>query len=121
MTRKRRTAEHRAAICKSRNWICHICELPVDPVNQRWELDHVIPLASGGKDDDDNLWPAHSRCHLEKTVKDVGIIAKGKRMRARHLGTKPPSPRPIPCGRKSPWKKKLDGSVVPRFPAPKGD
>jgi 5-methylcytosine-specific restriction protein A len=112
--RKRRTAEHREAICKARNWLCHICELPVDPVHQRWELDHIIPLASGGKDDDDNLAPAHAKCHLTKTINDVGKIAKGKRMRAFHLGTKVPPQRIMPGSRRSKWKKKLDGTVVRR-------
>lgn len=112
--RKRRTAEHREAICKAHGWICHICGLLVDPVRNRWELDHVIPLAAGGTDDDDNLAPAHAKCHLEKTVKDVGEIAKGKRMRARHLGTRTPPQRPVPGSRRSKWKKKLDGTVVPR-------
>jgi 5-methylcytosine-specific restriction protein A len=114
--RKRRTAEHREAICKARNWLCHICELPVDPVHQRWELDHIIPLASGGKDDDDNLSPAHAKCHLTKTIDDVGKIAKGKRMRAFHLGTKVPSQRIMPGSRRSKWKKKVSGEVVLRHP-----
>ena len=114
MTRKRRTAQQREAICVANNWICHICGLPIDPVRQRWELDHPIPLANGGTDEDEALKPAHARCHLEKTVGDIGKIAKGKRMRARHLGTKPPPQRIMPGSRRSKWKKKLDGTVVPR-------
>jgi 5-methylcytosine-specific restriction protein A len=112
--RMRRTAEHREAICVARGWICHICELPIDPVRQRHELDHIIPLANGGTDDDDNLWPAHAACHLKKTADDVAKIAKGKRMRARHLGTKPPSPHIVPGSRRSKWKKKVSGEVVLR-------
>ncbi len=114
MTRKRRTAEHREAICKARNWTCHICALQIDPVRQRWHLDHVIALAAGGKDEDDNLHPVHEKCHLRKTSDDVARIAKGKRMRARHLGTKPPSARPVPGSRNTKWKRKFDGTVVPR-------
>jgi len=111
VTRKRRTAEHRESICKARNWTCHICELQIDPVRQRWHLDHVIALA---KDEDDNLHPVHEKCHLKKTSDDVARIAKGKRMRARHLGTKPPSARPVPGSRNTKWKRKFDGTVVPR-------
>ena len=114
MKRKRRTAQQREAICVANNWICHICGLPIDPVRQRWELDHPIPLANGGTDEDEALKPAHARCHLDKTVGDIGKIAKGKRMRARHLGTKPPPQRIMPGSRRSKWKKKLDGTVVPR-------
>lgn len=115
MTRKRRTAEHRERICIARGWLCHICELPINPVRQRWHLDHVIPLASGGKDEDDNLHPVHEKCHLAKTVEDVGKIAKGKRLRARHLGTKVPTQRPTEYTRlKHKWKRTVDGRVVPR-------
>lgn len=112
--RKRRTGEQREAICKARGWLCHICGLPVNPVRDRWELDHVIALAAGGTDDDGNLAPAHAKCHLDKTVKDVERIAKGKRVRAKHLGTKAPPARPMPGSRRSKWKKKVDGTVVLR-------
>jgi hypothetical protein len=113
MTRRRRTASHRKAICEARKWQCHICGLAIDPTHEKWALDHVIALAAGGKDEDDNLCPVHTRCHLEKTKADVAVIAKGVRIRAKHLGIKRSS-RPMPCGRHSPWKKKFDGSVVPR-------
>ena len=73
MKRKRRTAQQREAICVANNWICHICGLPIDPVRQRWELDHPIPLANGGTDEDEALKPAHARCHLEKTVGDARV------------------------------------------------
>lgn len=113
--RKRRTAEHREAICKARKWLCHICGLPIDPVRMKWELDHIIPLASGGSDDDENLAPAHAKCHLEKTVGDVGLIAKGKRMRAKHLGTKPPTSFPTEYTRlKHKFIRKVTGEVVRR-------
>lgn len=114
MMRKRRTPEHREAICKARNWLCHICGLPIYPVRDRYELDHIIALAAGGTDDDENLAPAHARCHLAKTVSDVERIAKGKRVRAKHLGTQTPTARPIPGSRRSKWKRKFDGTVVPR-------
>lgn len=114
MKRRRRTPEHRERICVERGWICHICNLPIDPVRQRHELDHVIPLASGGTDDDDNLAPAHAKCHLEKTIGDVGKIAKGKRMRAFHLGTKPPPQKIMPGSRRSKWKQKANGQWVLR-------
>lgn len=32
------------------------------------EVDHVVPLAEGGADNDSNLRPIHARpCHAEKT------------------------------------------------------
>lgn len=112
--RKRRTAEHREAICVAREWLCHICGFPVDPVRDRYELDHIIPLANGGTDDDDNLCPAHSKCHLAKTAKDVEKIAKAKRQRAQHLKTKVPTRNPLPGSKRSGWKQKLSGEWVRR-------
>ena len=46
--------------------ICHVChEGAAD------EVDHVIPLAEGGEDHEDNLRPIHrSPCHLEKTRRE---------------------------------------------------
>lgn len=50
---------------------CGICRLPIDQA-LRWPhplcltLDHIHPLAAGGPDTEDNLWPAHRRCNEEK-------------------------------------------------------
>lgn len=114
MKRRRRTAEHRERICEARGWLCHLCGFKIDPRRETFHLDHVIALAAGGSDEDDNLSPVHAKCHLEKTVKDVKAIAKGKRVRAQLMGTKRKSSKPMPFGRFSPWKKKLNGEVVPR-------
>lgn len=113
MKRKRRSSGQREAICKSRNWTCHLCDGPIDPVRQSYQLDHIKPLWAGGEDTDDNLGPAHNKCHLQKSVGDTPIIAKANRMRAKHLGTKRKG-RPMWGSRLSPWKKKLDGTVVRR-------
>ena len=43
--------------------VCHVCGLPMAD-----EVDHVVPLAEGGADDESNLRPIHSvPCHREKT------------------------------------------------------
>jgi hypothetical protein len=44
---------------------------------------------------------------------DIPQIAKVKRIRQRHIGAKQ-SRSPLPGGRRSQWKKKMDGSVVRR-------
>jgi 5-methylcytosine-specific restriction endonuclease McrA len=54
------------------------------------EIDHVIALALGGKDDDANLEPLCPAHHLAKTRLDVKLIAKAKRNFATHNGLKPP-------------------------------
>jgi hypothetical protein len=80
----------------------------------RWDIDHVIPLALGGRDQADNLQVLCAACHGGKTHReDVPAIAKTARIRARHLGARAPR-RPLPGGRRSPWKKTIDGRVLER-------
>jgi 5-methylcytosine-specific restriction endonuclease McrA len=43
--------------------ICHVCDRPGAD-----QVDHVIPLAQGGADEEWNLAPIHAEpCHREKT------------------------------------------------------
>lgn len=91
--RKRRTPQQREAICVAHGWKCGLCPSRIDPVREKWALDHIIPLAAGGTDDDSNLHPVHVKCHTKKTANDVNRIAKINRVRARHLGTKTKSAR----------------------------
>jgi 5-methylcytosine-specific restriction protein A len=91
--RKRRTPQQREAICVAHDWICCICAGKIDPVREKWILEHKLALAAGGADDDTNLAPAHYRCAIEKTKDDVKTIAKINRVRAKHLGTKTKSQR----------------------------
>src|SRR5688500_11757552 len=70
---------------------CHICQHAIRGVTEPWDVEHVIPLALGGLDGDDNMRPAHKACHAGKSKTDVASIAKAKRMKARHIGIKKPS------------------------------
>lgn len=77
------------------------------------QYDHSIPDAMGGEPTLDNCMVLCRACHGSKTSKDdVPAIAKAKRRQARHLGIKKPSA--FPCSRNSKWRKKIDGTVVPR-------
>lgn len=91
--RKRRTPQQREAICVAHEWVCVICKHKIDPVKQKWILEHLLALAAGGTDTEDNMGPAHQKCAIEKTKDDVKTIAKINRVRARHLGTKTKSQR----------------------------
>lgn len=55
-------------------------------------------------------------CHDLKTrTQDVPAIAQAKRRERAHLGIKrKPKGRPMPGGRNSPWRKKINGEVVRR-------
>jgi 5-methylcytosine-specific restriction endonuclease McrA len=82
---------------------CHLCQGLIK-VGDKWEIEHVIPLALGGADDESNMALAHKRCHASKTIEDVHRLAKAKRQRAKHIGAK----RPISWSK---WRKRMDGTV----------
>jgi len=93
--------------------LCHLCGQKIH-VGEKWDVEHVRALSLGGADDEENMRPAHYACHKIKTAEEAPRKAKADRQRARHLGIKKPPIRPMPFGRKSPFKRKLDGSVVSR-------
>lgn len=85
MTKRRMTKARRLRIFDAAKGVCHLCGLQIK-LGEKWEAEHLIALACGGTDDDDNLRPAHLDCHAAKTKQDVKDAAKIKRIRARHIG-----------------------------------
>src|SRR5690349_4365897 len=87
---------------------CHICGEKIDAPRDAWEISHPIPLAAGGEDVRSNRAPAHKKCHAAQTAEiDQPLIAKVKRVRARHIGARAPSPRGLrkPPGTQYDWKR----------------
>ncbi len=76
-------------------------------------FEHVRPLGLGGEDSDDNIRLTCKGCASEKTKADMAAITKAKRQKAAHLGLKK-SKTPLPGGRASKWKRKMNGQVVRR-------
>ena len=105
MKRKRLSVADKVAVFVRHRECCHICGLSV--VGKAWEVEHIIPLAMGGADNDSNWAPAHKACHAPKTANDLGDIAKAKRIQARHIGAKRSTWR-------SKWKRKVSGETVLR-------
>lgn len=112
--RKHLSTTARLRIFEAAKGICHLCGQKIT-AGQEWDVSHAIPLAMGGADDDSNMLPAHRRCHRQHTAQiDAPRIAKTKRQHAAHIGAKAPSRNPLPFGRNSRFKRKLDGTIVER-------
>ena len=107
MNRKPTLPLRKLALFEREGGVCHICSVKIQ-VGQPWDVEHVIPFALGGADDESNMQPAHKICHAPKTVDDVRRIAKAKRMAAKHVGIK----------KQSKWqtkfKRKVNGKTVLR-------
>lgn len=114
MTRRTWTAKRKLAVFEAHGGRCHICGEKIDGTREPWELEHIVPIALGGADDETNAAPAHVSCHKPKTARDVAQIAKANRVRAKHNGAKAAPKSPLPGSRGGKWKRKISGEIVRR-------
>lgn len=112
MIRRHISTTERERIWERFKRTCQMCFQPTD--GRGFDLDHHIPLEIGGDDTEANLRPLCRPCHRLKTAGDMTDIARAKRRRARHIGAKAPSSRPIPGSRASGLRKRMDGIVERR-------
>ena len=91
--------------------LCEICAMKLFPGWIRY--DHIVPDWMGGDNSLENCQVICVGCDKIKTRKDQRDIGKVRRVRARHVGAVS-SARPLPCGRRSKWKKKINGALVLR-------
>jgi 5-methylcytosine-specific restriction enzyme A len=92
---------------------CEKCTALLGPGNV--EYDHDTPDQMGGEPSLANCVVLCRACHKAKTAKvDAPMIALAKRRHATNIGAKAPSRNPMPCGRRSKFKKRMDGTVVLR-------
>lgn len=113
--RGRLTERDRLAAWERTGGICVICHRPIDPLKQRWLVEHVRALELGGADTAENRGPAHVLvCARLKTAEDHRRAAKAKRAKGFHIGAFVPPKRVIDGSRASPWKKHVNGRVERR-------
>lgn len=112
-TTKRGNLSTRAklAIWEREKGCCMLCGVKLQPGGFIYE--HVRALELGGEDGVDNIRLTCRPCATTKTKNDHHMAAKAKRQKATALGLKK-SKTPLPFGKGSKWKRKLDGSVVRR-------
>ena len=89
MKRRRRTGKQRLAILKAHGCACYLCGGQIQPT-EGFELEHVVALELSRDDSDENLRPAHKKCHAAKTAVDLAVIAKAKRIEVAHHGARAP-------------------------------
>lgn len=110
------STRRRGKIFDAADGICCRCHVRIDPVRDRWTVEHIHALGLFGPDEDHNMRPTHFRCGIEKTsTEDVPAIRKADRQRARHTGAKV-ARNPFP-GSKAHWgrqRKRMDGTVENR-------
>lgn len=92
---------------------CERCTAKLFP--GKYEYDHDKPDAFGGEPTLENCRVLCDNCHPKKTgTEDIPAIAKSSRVRAKHLGIRAGSRRPMAGTRASGLKKKFDGTVERR-------
>jgi 5-methylcytosine-specific restriction protein A len=110
VSRRRFTKKDRARIFAANNGACHLCGNAIS-VGEAWEIEHVIAWELTRDDSDENLRPAHAKCHKMKTHKqDRPAINEAKRREAKHTGAIRPKGR-IPAPPKA---ERTQKAPVPR-------
>jgi 5-methylcytosine-specific restriction protein A len=112
MTRREFSAKVKVAAFNRAAERCEKCSAPLHV--GKFHYDHIVPDALGGEPTLENCAVLCRACHDVKTRKqDVPQIAKAKRVSRKHTGAHKPRAT-IPGGKQSKWRRKIDGSIVPR-------
>ena len=113
MPRRSLSTKDRARIFAANDATCHLCGGKIG-VGEAWEVEHVIAWELSRDDSDENLRPAHVKCHKVKTHKqDRPAINEAKRREAVHLGVKRPEGKLRSAGFPKPAKPARDKLALP--------
>ncbi len=77
--RKKMTKARAAKIFLAHNGKCCNCGQQIRQ-GDGWFVEHPVPLAQGGADDDTNTAPAHTKCKPAKDAADAASKAKRDRL-----------------------------------------
>lgn len=77
--RKSFTQKDRARIFAAHGGICYLSGVKIGATDE-WQIEHVLALALGGTNDDENLRPALTDPHKAKTRNDVRANARCNRL-----------------------------------------
>lgn len=114
--RKRLTDQDRARLFMARDGVCSQCTRKIG-LGDDWIVEHDIALECGGNNDWSNLALTCGWCKASKDAADHGQAAKQRRTATAHVvpkSRKHTKTRPMPGCRNSPWKRKINGQLVPR-------
>ena len=111
--RRRLTAKQKVEMFLRHDGKCCVCGEKINSVHEAWD-EHVNPLWLNGDNTADNRAPAHEKCARDKTSREARQRSGVRKVAAKHLGARTPKTRPMPGSKKSPWKKKMDGTVERR-------
>ena len=53
--------------------VCYICQREIDKDIQKVNVDHIVPLVNGGKDDENNFAITHESCNKSKQDANLEI------------------------------------------------
>lgn len=92
---------------------CATCERKLSS-GDKWDIDHAIALANGGRHHEQNLQLLCDWCHKDKTRADVALKSASYKRRKRHYGVRSNKRPSFQTNRDAPFKRKITGEIVRR-------
>ena len=111
--RKSLTPKQKLQLFLDEKGVCCICGFKIDSVKDAWD-EHRDPLWLNGTNERKNRGVAHYKCARKKTDEEASLRAKSRSVAEKHFGAHTAKTKAMPFGRKSKWKKRMDGTIVKR-------